>query len=70
MVSKDSELVSTVQEIELLETWKTGDGYGVNGTVHYSLTGSLMGTVENSLDLTCTVTGTDATPVTSVDNRN
>jgi hypothetical protein len=71
VVMKDEDdVLASVQDIEVLETWKTVEGYGVNGTIHYSLTGALIGSIEYTLDLTCTASGTDGAPHTVVDNRN
>jgi hypothetical protein len=67
---EDTTIITTVTSIEMLETWKAGDGYSVNATVHYTMTTDLVAPVQGSLDLTCTATGTDAAPVTTVANRN
>jgi hypothetical protein len=63
-------IVASVKEIEMLETVKEGDGYTVNGTVHYTLTTALIAPVEGSIDLTCTATGSDDAPATEVTNRS
>jgi hypothetical protein len=67
---KDATIIATVNSIELLETWKAAGGYSVNATVHYTMTTDLIAPVPGSLDLTCTATGTDEAPVTTVANRN
>jgi hypothetical protein len=63
-------IVASVKNIEMLETVKEGDGYTVNGTVHYTLTTALIAPVEGSIDLTCTATGSDDAPATEVANRS
>lgn len=68
-VTKKDILVST-QGIDLAETYASGNGFVVNGTVRYTLTSFPLDPVQNTLDLTCTVTGTDEAPVTVIDNRN
>lgn len=67
-VTQKDVIVST-QQIELVETWKSPNGYAVNGTIHYTLTAWPEAPVQNTLDLTCHVGGTDAEPSTEVDNR-
>jgi hypothetical protein len=67
---EDSGVIATVNSIELLETWKAAGGYSVNATVHYTMTTALIAPVPGSLDLTCTATGTDDAPVTTVANRS
>ena len=62
-------LVST-QGIDLAETYPSGNGFTVNGTIRYTLTTYPLDPVQDTLDLTCTATGTDDAPVTTVDNRN
>lgn len=63
-------IIPTVTGIEVLETVEEGDGWTVNGTVHYTLTTALIAPVEGSIDLTCTATGSDAAPRTEVSNRS
>lgn len=64
-----TDIIASVNNIEMLETAKSGDGYTVNGVVHYTLTTALVAPVEGSIDLTCTATGSDDAPTTTVDNR-
>jgi hypothetical protein len=68
MAAKDV-LVST-QGIDLVETWKDGDGFKVNGTVRFTLTAWPIEPQANTINLTCTATGSDDKPVTSVANRD
>lgn len=65
----DKDLIGNVQNIEMLETWKAGAGYSVNGTIHYTLTATLINPIDGTIDLTCAVTGSDEHPVTEVTNR-
>lgn len=62
-------VIMSLQRIELLETWKTETGYSVNATIHFTMTASLVAEVQDTIDLTCTATGTDASPVTDVSKR-
>lgn len=64
-----TDIVTSLQSIELQETAEEGDGYTVNGTVHYTMTTGLISPIQDTLDLTCTVTGTDDSPSTEVGNR-
>jgi hypothetical protein len=66
---KDGEVIAALQEIELQETWKTEDGFKVNGTIHYTLQAFPVDPVQSTIDLTCTVTGVDENPRTSVAKR-
>lgn len=63
-------VIMSLQRIELLETWKTEAGYSVNATIHFTMTASLVAEVEDTIDLTCTATGTDELPVTDVAKRS
>lgn len=63
-------IIPTVNNIEMLETVESGDGWTVNGTVHYTLTTALIAPVEGTIDLTCVATGSDDAPKTEVTNRN
>lgn len=67
-VKKD--VIVSVQGIDIAETWEDGAGYAVNGTVRYTLTAWPVDPVQETLELTCKVTGVDERPVTFVDNRN
>ncbi len=65
-----SNILPSTQGIDLDETWESGDGWKVNATVRYTLTAFVVGPVENTLSLTCTASGSDDDPVTSVTNRS
>ena len=62
-------IVPSVQNIEMQETYEIEGGYGVNATVHYSLTTGFIAPVQGTIDLTCEATGTDDAPKTLVTNR-
>lgn len=62
-------VVASVTEIALVETWQTDEGWSINGTVHYTLTTGFVAPVQDTLEFTCTATGDDDHPVTSVVNR-
>lgn len=62
-------VIPSVQKIEMLETYEVDGGYAVNATVHYTLTTGIIAPVEGTIDLTCTATGSDDAPETSVENR-
>lgn len=64
----DTVLVS-VNGVELQETFRTGDGWTVNGTVSYSMTTVLVPQVTQELSLSCTATGDDDKVATAVSNR-
>jgi len=66
----DTTVIGTVKNIEMQEVWQSKDGWSVNGTVHYTLTTALIAPVEGSIDLTCTATGDDDAPATTVNNRH
>jgi hypothetical protein len=63
-------VLASTQGIDLAETWETADGWKVNATVRYTLTTALVSPVQNTLNLTCTASGSDDEPVTSVANRS
>lgn len=65
-----NDVVASVQGIDLQETWQVAGGWSVNGVVHYSVTTGFIDPVQDTLDLTCTATGTEANPSTSVTNRS
>lgn len=65
-----TDIVPSVQSIEMLDTYEVQDGYAVNATVHYTLTTALIAPVQGTIDLTCTATGSDDNPETSVENRS
>jgi len=65
----DASIIASVNNVELQETWEAKDGWSVNGTVHYTLTTALVAPVQGSIDLTCTATGDDDSPSTTVTNR-
>jgi hypothetical protein len=65
----DTEIVVSLQGIDVQETWKNGDGYSVNAVVRYTLTTGIIDPVSDTISLTCTATGTDAAPITTVSNR-
>ncbi|GIJ44639.1 hypothetical protein Val02_15250 [Virgisporangium aliadipatigenens] len=64
-----SSILVSVEEITVDEARKISNGYEVNGVVRYSLTGSYVGTVRQSLMLTCTATIANRQLSTSVRNR-
>jgi hypothetical protein len=64
-----ADILANVNSVELQETWEAKDGWSVNGTVHYMLTTALVAPVQGSIDLTCTATGDDDSPTTTVTNR-
>lgn len=65
---RGSVVVST-HGIDLQETWKTPNGYTVNGVVRFGLMNE-AGSVEDTVNLTCTAEGTDAAVITTVTNRD
>ena len=65
----DVSIIASVNNVELQETWEAKDGWSVNSTVHYTLTTALIAPVQGSIDLTCTATGDDDSPSTTVTNR-
>jgi hypothetical protein len=67
---KAEDVVVSVQDIELLETSQTSSGFVVNGTVHYTMTTGIIDPIQDTVDLRCTVGGTDAAPMTVVSNRS
>lgn len=70
MTSVDSSILPSLQGIDMQEVWETADGYSTNATVRYTLTTGVVDPVQGTVDLTCTVTGSDESPTTTVDNRN
>jgi len=66
----DTEILTTVQGIDMQETWKTDTGYNVNAVVRYTLTTGIIDPVVDTLNLTCEATGTDSDVATYVTNRS
>lgn len=64
-----SGVLASTQRIELQDTWETDAGWSVNGTVHYTLTTGFVAPVADTINLTCTATGADGAPATTVANR-
>lgn len=68
--SSGASILVSVTDIEILETREIEGGFEVNGTVKYTLTGAYVGTVPNTLSLTCEATESDDGDVTTdVTNR-
>lgn len=66
----ESGFVVTVKNVDMAETYKAGDGWKVNGTVAYTITGGVLPQVEQSVSLTCEATGTDDAVTAAVTNRS
>ncbi|WP_238010338.1 hypothetical protein KZZ52_53710 [Dactylosporangium sp. AC04546] len=68
--SSDKQILVTVSGIDMDETVKTSDGYQVNYTVHYAATAALVGSVPNTLSLTCNAKIKNRKLTTEVVNRS
>ncbi len=68
-VSSASSILTSVTDIELQESRRTGTGFEVNGVVHYDMTTALVPTVHTSLSLTCEANEQGGKLVTTVRNR-
>lgn len=66
--SKD--ILVTVSDIDINETAETDNGFDVNYTVHYLATAPLVGSVPNTLSLTCKATIDRGKLTTRVVNRS
>ncbi|MGS2618328.1 hypothetical protein ACVCAH_27940 [Micromonospora sp. LZ34] len=67
--SDSDRLIIIVKGVDLQETWETDNGWGVNGTMRYTMMAPLMPTVENSVSLTCEAAEKDGRVSTTVKNR-
>lgn len=65
----DGGVLISITGVDMQETWETGTGYAVNGTVKYTLTTSLLPQVAHSVSLTCEATAAENGVTTTVKNR-
>jgi uncharacterized protein YceK len=63
------DVITSLQGIDVDPAYPAGIAWEVDGTVHYTLISAFVNPIIDTVDLTCLVTGTNETPVTSVTNR-